>query len=699
MNVASRIESTGEKNKIHLSKETARLLPQYMVTKREDVVVLKGKGPQETFWLTLPSESSGSYASSMSDESGNKSDSRDHVDGECWEGTSLEGVLGLTKITSEMESLIDWNVDVLKPLLSAIVSHRSASSTKSAQKSEAFEADKVDLKVHMVIPLPQFDESVPFNTMRQSRQQNVSEGVESELHEFVTALATCYPRNPCKSSLCTGQLLAHFVNCLISGILILFFAVHSFEHCSHVVLSATKLLKRILAPDDIPQQRDEGLTLKVLHEHTFGITSDPICQFAVVFSALIHDVGHSGVSNQRLALEAPELAEKYDHRSIAERRSLDIAFALLQQPRFHELRRCIYQTEAECVRFRNIVVNCVLATDIFEKEGSALRNARWDAAFHEKEKAPDHVLDMNRKATIVLDHIILASDVAHTMQHWHVYKKWNQRLFNEMYNAYLAGRSSFDPSLGWYEGELKFFDNYIIPLAHKLKECGVFGVNSDEYLDYACQNRLEWEQKGADLVQHMVESAVKRASKKQQRNSMETVPEENLDESCSRLVTEVPLDPQGSGTALEEHFEVPSSPIAEVSRFCKPIAEEPADDSISRHADLPSALPQAPRGCRTVIAPQGKLNIILSAAEKGLIRVDSVSKESPLFGLLEDGEYVVSIDGTPTLNMPPFEVGELLNKNRERKFEVISDPFVARALADLHAASLASQVDNTRASM
>jgi 3'5'-cyclic nucleotide phosphodiesterase/Adenylate and Guanylate cyclase catalytic domain len=389
MNVASRIESTGEKNKIHLSKETARLLPQYMVTKREGVVVLKGKGPQETFWLTLPSESSGSYASSMSDESGNKSDSRDHVDGEGWEGTSLEGILGLTKITSEMENLIDWNVDVLKPLLNAIVSHRSVSGTKSVQKSEAFETEKVELNVHMVIPLPQFDETVALNKMRQSRQ-NISEGVESELHEFVTALATCYPRNPCKSSIVSSLAL------------VLFFAVHSFEHCSHVVLSATKLLKRILAPDDIPQQRDEGLTVKVLHEHTFGIASDPVCQFAVVFSALIHDVGHSGVSNQRLAMEAPEIAEKYDHRSIAERRSLDIAFALLQQPRFQKLRRCIYQTEAECVRFRNVVVNCVLATDIFEKEGSALRNARWDAAFHQKEKAPDHVLDMNRKATIVL---------------------------------------------------------------------------------------------------------------------------------------------------------------------------------------------------------------------------------------------------------------------------------------------------------
>lgn len=38
-------------------------------------------------------------------------------------------------------------------------------------------------------------------------------------------------------------------------------------------------------------------------------------------------------------------------------------------------------------------------------------------------------------------------------------------------------------------GELGFFDNYVIPLAKKLKECGVFGVSSDEYLNYALENR------------------------------------------------------------------------------------------------------------------------------------------------------------------------------------------------------------------
>ena len=178
-----------------------------------------------------------------------------------------------------------------------------------------------------------------------------------------------------------------------------------------------------------------------------------------------------------------------------------------------------------------VVVNTVLATDIFDKKLKALRNARWDKAFHEHSESSqdscvvqmdalgrksstsfklnkngiqeDLVSSVNRKATIVIEHIIQASDVSHTMQHWHVYTKWNEKLFQEQYLAYLDGRQVKDPTDGWYGGELWFYDNYVIPLAKKLAECGVFGVSSDEYLNYATENRKEWAQKGHDIVAAM----------------------------------------------------------------------------------------------------------------------------------------------------------------------------------------------------
>jgi hypothetical protein len=53
--------------------------------------------------------------------------------------------------------------------------------------------------------------------------------------------------------------------------------------------------------------------------------------------------------------------------------------------------------------------------------------------------------------------------------------------------------------------ELGFFDNYIIPLAKKLKDCNVFGAFSDDYLNYAVMNRAEWEEKGESIVAGYVE--------------------------------------------------------------------------------------------------------------------------------------------------------------------------------------------------
>ena len=128
-----------------------------------------------------------------------------------------------------------------------------------------------------------------------------------------------------------------------------------------------------------------------------------------------------------------------------------------------------------------------------------MRKGRWNRAFNEGHN------DSDLRATIVIEHIIQASDVSHTMQHWHIYRKWNERLFLEMYTAFKQGRMAKNPADFWYHGEIGFFDNYVIPLAKKLEQCGVFGVSSDECLNYASQNRLEWEARGQDVVKSIME--------------------------------------------------------------------------------------------------------------------------------------------------------------------------------------------------
>ena len=61
-----------------------------------------------------------------------------------------------------------------------------------------------------------------------------------------------------------------------------------------------------------------------------------------------------------------------------------------------------------------------------------------------------------------------------------------------------------NPADFWYQGEISFFEGYVIPLAKKLKDCGVFGVASDECLNYAVENLQEWKKKGQMISAELV---------------------------------------------------------------------------------------------------------------------------------------------------------------------------------------------------
>jgi hypothetical protein len=148
----------------------------------------------------------------------------------------------------------------------------------------------------------------------------------------------------------------------------------------------------------------------------------------------------------------------------------------------------------------------VIATDIFDAELCKERNRRWKAAFlDDRTNRSDQ---KNHKAVLVLEHLMQASDVCHAMQHWEIYCKWNENLFMEMYVAYRDGRSSSCPSNRWYRSELEFFDNFVIPLAKKLRECNVIGACADEYINNAMKNRHEWAERGEEIVSIMQEGYV-----------------------------------------------------------------------------------------------------------------------------------------------------------------------------------------------
>jgi 3'5'-cyclic nucleotide phosphodiesterase/Adenylate and Guanylate cyclase catalytic domain len=440
MNVASRMESTGEKGRIQVSEETATLLKNAGIhlTPREEKVAAKGKGLLQTYWLDAPSCS-----------------------GDETERDGASVVEEVSESEQAMNRLVDWNTCNLVQLLRVVQARRIAlNSTQAEQDANdpaISEHQRAVEEVDEVIELPSFmaaaaEYRVDLLALRMKPE------IIDEARNYIWTIAMWYQRN-------------HF---------------HNFEHASHVVMSVLKLLSRISA---VKSGDTTSVEAGRHHEDTYGIASDPLTCFACVFAALIHDVDHCGIPNVELVKENAPLAKLYKSQSVAEQNSIDVAWKLLLEDRFSNFREAIFTNNDERRRFRKLLVASVIATDVMDKELKDLRNKRWDMAFgatreteecassqsNSSSSKSDDDERINRKATVVIEHLIQASDVCHTMQHWHVYREWNEKLYMEMYQAYMDGRTNSDPTDRWFDGELWFFDHYIIPLAKKLAHCDVFG--------------------------------------------------------------------------------------------------------------------------------------------------------------------------------------------------------------------------------
>jgi hypothetical protein len=166
--------------------------------------------------------------------------------------------------------------------------------------------------------------------------------------------------------------LRQYVKVILSGYQTV--PYHNVEHCYHVVISVNKLMDLILNCQDmnIPW-RERPLT--------FGFKDDPLMQFALLFAAMIHDVEHQGIPNRQLGIENDVLAIQYNDQSIAEHRSLYIAFSELLKPDYKDLRSVIFPEMDDYRRFRKAVVNLVLTTDIASPERTQIGKSKWKEAF------------------------------------------------------------------------------------------------------------------------------------------------------------------------------------------------------------------------------------------------------------------------------------------------------------------------------
>eukprot|EP00977_Amphora_coffeiformis_P019489 scaffold7295_cov167-Amphora_coffeaeformis.AAC.11 len=489
VNTAACMEGTGIINKIHVTQATADLLirdgKQHWVTRRKEAIQAKGKGMVQTYWVE-PKQTD-SMGSDDDDNRSASSESSSSMDSDGDEPTDDD----------KTGRLVDWNVDILSRLLRQVIANRDTKTTSRRIslkaphfKFEIGEEGSILEEFSDVIDFVQ-PETKPVGPDAVELPEHVSE----QLRMFVKHVAGFYEDHP----------------------------FHNFEHACHVSMSLVKLVGRVVGPGEESSSNENT---------SFGLSCDPLAQFACIFAALVHDAQHPGVSNAQLLVEGSTLAQAYEFRSVAEQNSVDTIWELLNDDSFPDLRRAICATQGEVRRFRQLLVNLVLATDVLDVDHREARDQRWDKVFDVLPNGSGHHDNdpevYSRKATILAEVLLQAADIGHTMQHWHIFRKWNEYLFEEMFVAHHNGRGDVNPAEYWYEAELAFFDDCVLPLARKLKTGRIFGVSSEEYYNYALRNREEWEDKGREVVSYMhdrLRSKYRSKARKSRGGRMESITE------------------------------------------------------------------------------------------------------------------------------------------------------------------------------
>lgn len=183
VNTTARIETTGLRDRIHVSAMTANLLKaaghEDWLVPREEIVSAKGKGKMNTFWLKHNSTDSALELSMHYD-------ARDSYE-------------------TRIERLVDWNTELLMHLLKNIVAHRNAvrgrrrAVTRDANgklRSLACDLGKGCLvvdEVANIIELPEYNSRA---TSANPNKVVLPSEVAAQCRAYIARVASMYRDNP-----------------------------------------------------------------------------------------------------------------------------------------------------------------------------------------------------------------------------------------------------------------------------------------------------------------------------------------------------------------------------------------------------------------------------------------------------------------------------------------------------------------------
>lgn len=199
MNTASRIETTGKANRVHVSQETYELLHEagkgHWLQARVEKVEAKGKGQLKTYWLDLKNTAEGK------EESVNTSECDQELPNDV--GSDDQASAEVVVLDEKTSRLVKWNVDILSRYLKQIVARRQACGFKCDPFHRLRTAEVLDRRMEgTVLEHAKDIISMPhYNDMAERRRIDpesikLGDEVEQQLLKYVQTMAAMYRDNP-----------------------------------------------------------------------------------------------------------------------------------------------------------------------------------------------------------------------------------------------------------------------------------------------------------------------------------------------------------------------------------------------------------------------------------------------------------------------------------------------------------------------
>lgn len=345
VNTASRMESTGVTNKIHVSGSFADAVrkiqldcPYYELEPRSPVEV-KGKGKMQTFFLETGIESfrlQHSKTLTHIDTLLRKCNKKTHY---ALGSDGLGGALKSTELDHEALPSTPFSLDQLR-----VTFNNFNSKPKQRNNSYSLVTDVADIglveegKMNIVM-LPLTSHS--FDVLM-SPDYNVMQ-LCGDFEGICNAILQCFSGvvgSPGCSSVTDPRTLERLIRRV--GTHYLNVPYHNFHHAFCVVQQMAYILMKLdlISSENILSERE---------------------RFIIMLSALVHDVDHPGHNNYFEVRTKSSLALLYNDQSVLENHHLALAFNIMSNKAYNVFMN--WEPEAAVTARKNMIA-CVLATDM-----------------------------------------------------------------------------------------------------------------------------------------------------------------------------------------------------------------------------------------------------------------------------------------------------------------------------------------------